>query len=61
MGVLVNHSPMTASKLVKYRSVCKINGKTNKMYQVGIVVRENGRVEFYADYILVNEYYNPRL
>ena len=28
---------------------------------MGIVVRENGRVEFYSDFILVNEYYNPKL
>ena len=61
LGVLVNHSPMTASKLVKYRSVCKTRGSTGKKYQVGLVVRENGRVEFYSDFILVNEYYNPRL
>ena len=60
LGVLVNHSPMTASKLVKYRSVCKTRD-SGKKYQVGLVVRENGRVEFYSDFILVNEYYNPRL
>ena len=61
LGVLVNHSPMTISKLLKYRSVCKYNPVTKKKYQVGIVVRENGRVEFYSDFILVNEYYNPKL
>ena len=61
LGVLVNHSPLTASKLVKYRSVCKTRSVTGKRYQVGVVVRENGRVEFYSDFILVNEYYNPRL
>ena len=51
LGVLVNHSPMTASKLVKYRSVCKVKNNSNKKYQVGVVVRENGRVEFYSDFI----------
>jgi len=59
---------MTISPLVKYRSVCKINGNTGKKegdpvkkYQVGMVLRENGRIEFYSDFILVNEYYNPNL
>ena len=28
---------------------------------MGIVLRENGRFEVYADFILVNEYTNPRL
>ena len=55
----MNHSPLSISPLVKYRSITKTNGKTNKKYQVGVVVRENGRIEFYSDFILVNEYFNP--
>ena len=61
LGVLVNHSPLTPSPLAKYRSVCKGVKDIEKKYQVGMVVRENGRVEFYSDFILVNEYYNPKL
>lgn len=39
----------------------KIDAQTNKKYQVGIVLRENGRFEVYSDYMLVNEYMNPEL
>ena len=39
LGVIVNHSKLTPSKLLKYRSVSKINEKTKKKYQVGLVVR----------------------
>ena len=27
---------------------------------MSLVVRENGRIEFYSDFILVNEYFNPK-
>ena len=52
---------MSPSPLLKFRSVTKINQKTQKKYQVGLAVRENGRLEVYSDYILVNEFMNPWL
>ena len=52
---------MTNSPLLKYRSVSKISEQTGKKYQIGVVLRENGRFEVYSDYILVNEYYNHQL
>ena len=61
LGVNQNYSRLSVSKLIKYRSVCKYDKETKKKHQVGVVVRENGRVEFYSDFILVNEYYNPGL
>ena len=58
LGVMVTKTNMSNSPLVKYRSVAKTDGKTGKGYQVAIVVRQNGRVEFYSDFMLVNEYFN---
>lgn len=58
---MVNNTKMTISPLIKYRSVCKTNPSNGKKYQVALVVRENGRFEVYADFILVNEYTNPKL
>ena len=49
------------SPLLKYTSIIKENPTTGKKYQVAIAIRENGRIEFYSDFILVNEYTNPRL
>ena len=44
------------SPLVKYKYS---NGKTEegKGYMVGTVLRKNGRIEFYSDFMLVEEYY----
>ena len=61
LGVLVNSSSLSPSRLIKYNYIIKTDGKTDKNYHIGIVARENGRFEVYADYILVNEYYNPTL
>ena len=61
LGILANQSSMMQSPLTKFRSISKINDKTNKRYHVGIVLRENGRFEVYSDFILVNEYYNHQL
>ena len=61
MGIHVNPTLTDKSPLVKYRSVAKIDPKTKQSYQVGIVVRENGRFEVYSDFMLVNEYINPKL
>ena len=60
LGVMVNHTHLTISPLIKYRSVCKTNPKSGKKFQVALVLRENGRFEVYSDFILVNEYYDPK-
>ena len=52
---------MTPSPLIKYRSVSKVSPETNNRYQIGLVLRENGRFEVYSDFILVNQYFNPSL
>ena len=59
LGILVNHSRMTISPLLKYRSIGKVEDRSGKRYQVGLVLRENGRIEVYSDFILVNQYFNP--
>ena len=51
---------MQPSKLLKYRAVAKREpGDDGKYYQVGLVLRENGRFEVYSDFMLVNQYINP--
>lgn len=57
----MNHTKMTISPLIKYRSVCKTNPANGKKFQVALVLRENGRFEVYSDFILVNQYSNPKL
>ena len=59
LGVMITKTNMTVSPLLKYRSVAKYDESSKKHYQVGIVVRENGRIEVFADFMLVNEYINP--
>ena len=59
LGVMITKTNMTISPLIKYRSVAKFDHHTKKHYQIGIVVRENGRLEVYADFMLVNEYIHP--
>ena len=61
LGVMVSKTTMTNSPLVKYRSVAKTDPYTGKGYQVGLVLRQNGRVEFYSDFMLTNEHYTPDL
>jgi len=53
LGIFVNDTEMAKSPLLKYRSVAKIDPETGKFYQVGIVLRENGRYEIYSDFMLV--------
>lgn len=59
LGVMITKTNMSVSPLVKYRSVAKYDNHLKKNYQIGIVVRQNGRIEVYADFMLVNEYVNP--
>lgn len=58
LGVMITKTNMSTSPLVKYRSVARYDKELNKNYQIGIVVRLNGRVEVYSDFMLVNEYFN---
>lgn len=52
-------STMSVSKLIKYRSISKTDD-SGKRYQVGLVLRENGRFEVYSDFMLVNDYWDPK-
>ena len=55
LGLMVNKSESNEfSKVKKYRSVMKQN-EEGKIYMVGVALRENGRLEFYSDFMLVNE------
>ena len=60
LGVMPNFTKMAVSPVIKYRSVVKKDPKTEKFYQVSLVLRENGRIEVYSDFMLVYEYFNPR-
>ena len=64
LGVVITKSDyLTNSPLLKFRSVAKteIDPITKKKfrYQVAIAVRQNGRIEVYSDFMLVDEYYDP--
>ena len=45
-------------RLVKFKSVMKANDE-GKLYMVGVALRADGRLEFYSDFMLVEEYFNP--
>ena len=47
--------------MLKFRSVSKLNPCTKKYFQVALAVRVNGCVDFYSDFVLVNEYMNVKL
>lgn len=59
LGVKDEEKKLKKSKLLKFRSTASFNEDTEKWYFVGIVLRENGRVEVYADFILVDHFYDP--
>ena len=61
LGLQLNKTMTRPSKLLKLRSVSKVDPKTKKTYQVSVAVRENGRFEVYSDFMLVHEYYDPKL
>ena len=56
LGIMTSTTTLMSSKLLKYRSVAKIDPCSGKHYQVGLVLRENGRFEVYSDFMLTNEY-----
>ncbi len=47
------------SPLRKYRYAIKKDKDTNKLYMVGLLLREDGMVEVYSDFMKVSEYQNP--
>lgn len=47
------------SPLLKYRSITKFDERTSKFYNVGLVLRMNGKFEVYSDFMLVSEYMDP--
>jgi len=50
---------MECSPLLKYRGVARVDQSTGRWYYVGLVLRQSGRVEIYADFILVDEFLDP--
>ena len=60
LGVMVTKSKLTKSPLLKYRAIARVD-ENGRNYHVGIVLRLNGRWEVYSDFMLVNEYMNPKL
>ena len=61
LGVMVTKSKLSASPLWKYRSVSRVDVRSNKSYHVGIVVRLNGRWEVYSDFMLVYDWQDPNV
>ena len=49
------------SPLIKYRGTVRHDDQTKSQYYVGIVLRENGRVEVYFDFTLVHSFYQHNL
>ena len=45
-------------RLVKYKSVMR-ETEDGKLYMVGLVLRADGGIEFYSDFMLVSEFYEP--
>ena len=59
LGIKDEEKKLKKSKLLKFRSTASYDEDTDKWYFLGIVLRENGRVEVYADFILVDHFYDP--
>ena len=60
LGVMPTSSSKEPSPLIKHRAVSKRDPKTDKLFTLGIVVREDGRFEVYSNFTLVYEYYNEK-
>ena len=58
---MVTKSKLSTSPLWKYRAISRIDVKTNKSYNVGIAVRQNGRWEVYNDFMLVYDWYDKNM
>ena len=56
LGIMTSKPSLMSSPLIKYRSVAKVDPMTGQHYQVGLVLRENGRFEVYSDFMLTHEY-----
>lgn len=59
LGVRDNKKKLEKSPLLKFRSHSSYDKVTKKWFYIGLVLRENGRVEIYSDFILVNHIYDP--
>lgn len=46
-------------RLLKYKSVMR-ETEEGKLYMVGLVLRADGGIEFYSDFMLVNEFYDAK-
>ena len=57
----MSKSKTVASPILKFRSVAKIDASNGKRYNLSIALRENGRLEVYSNFVLVNDYYNPMM
>ena len=57
LGVMPTKSQRLPSPLIKHCSVAKRDPKTDKLYTLGIVVREDGRFEVYSNFTLVYDSY----
>lgn len=53
-------SKLKDSPVIKHRSVAKKDPKTDKLYTVSVILRENGRFEVYSDFMLVYEFYDVK-
>ena len=49
------------SPLLKFRSSATLDPITGKWYHLGLLLRENGRVEIYADFVRVSIYDDHKL
>ena len=57
LGLLVNIAQRgEAQKLVKYKSIMR-ETDDGKLYMVGLVLRADGALEFYSDFMIVNEFF----
>ena len=49
---------LSQSKVLKFRSSARYDQETGKWYHVGVLLRENGRLEFYSDFIYTDMCHN---
>lgn len=49
-----------SSPLLKFRGVAKFDKINNENYYVGLVLRQDGSVEVYSDFVLVDTINNPK-
>ena len=52
---------MSLSPILKFRASAQFDHETEKWYHVAALLRENGRIEFYSDFIYVDKFEDPKL